>query len=95
MTRVLPVLMLGILLLEIAWGVAWCIPSAEERRVQALAGRVTANSPAAEICAEVDLAFRVRLTAEDVQTLKMLSLQGLPFEEALQTVITYRRAAGN
>lgn len=95
MKRILSFVMLFLLLLELAWGIAWCIPSASERRMQALAETFSPDAPTAEICAEVDLALRVRLTAEDVRAFKRLCLQGTPPAEALQTVVSYRRAIGN
>lgn len=95
MSRFTVFLALFVLLLETAWGIAWWIPSAEERRLADLAERLAPDAPPAEICAEVDLAFRVRLTTEDCRAFKHLCLQGLSSEEALHTVIVYRRALGN
>lgn len=95
MKRLLVFVTLFILLLELAWGIAWCIPSAEERRLQAVAEKLTAQSPAAEICAEVDLAFHIRLTSDDIRAFKLLCAHGYEPDEALQIVVTYRRAAGN
>lgn len=95
MKRLLVFITLFILLLELAWGIAWCIPSAEERRFQAIAEKVTVQSPPAEICAEVDLAFHVRLSLDDIRALKRLCANGYAMDEALRIVVTYRRAVGN
>lgn len=95
MKRFLIFLTLFVLLLELAWGVAWCIPSSEKRHLRAVAEKLTVQSPPAEICAEVDLAFHVRLTPEDIRAFKGLCAYGYAVDEALECVVTYRRAAGN
>lgn len=95
MKRFLVFVTLFILLLEVAWGIAWCIPSAEKRHLRAVAEKLTVQSPAAEICAEVDLAFHVRLSLDDIRVLKRLCAYGYEMDEALELVVTYRRAAGN
>lgn len=94
MKRILVFVTLFILLLEIAWAIAWCIPSTEERHIRTVAEKLSVQSPAAEICAEVDLVFHVRLTADDVRAMKSLCARGYDLDEALRIVIIYRRAAG-
>lgn len=94
MSRFALFLILFIFLLELAWALACAIPSAGERKLRALAAKLSADTPPAEICAETDLALHLRLTAEDCRAFRHLLLQGLSREEALHTVITYRRALG-
>lgn len=94
MKALLTVATLALLLAEIAWALAWWIPSADRRRLAAVAAKLPADAPAAEICAEVDLALHVRLTAEDVRVFRALCARGEAPAEALQTVLTYRRALG-
>lgn len=95
MKRLLVFLTLFVLLLELAWGIAWCIPSSEDRQLRAVAEKLTLQSPPAEICAEVDLAFHIRLTLDDIRAFKILCARGYQMDEALRIVLTYRRAAGN
>lgn len=94
MKTLLPSVVISLLLVEIAWAIVRWLPSAEDRRFADLAERLAPDAPAAEICAEVDLAFRIRLTLEDIRVLKTLQARGLPAQEALDCVLTYRRALG-
>lgn len=93
MRRLAPPLILAALLAA-AWGLARLIPPPPPDAYARLVAELPADPPAAEICAAAQLAFGVRLTAEDVAAWKALSARGEPPARALRTVVSYRTALG-
>ena len=60
----------------------------------ALVARLPENPAPAAVAAEVLTTFHVTLHREDIATWRTLIANGTPADQALRTVIDYRRASG-
>ncbi len=82
-------------LVAVAWGLARLAPAPRQDAYARVVAALPPNPPAAEVCAAVQLALGVRLTAEDVAAWKALAARGERPARALRTVVSYRTALGD
>lgn len=88
---IFPLLCVGLALA--AWGLAHLIPQeVRQTRWEKAVAQWTDETPIAEVCAEVQVRFGVRLTADDVATWRRLCQEGCAPAEALRIVVRYRKA---
>ena len=69
-------------------------PPAPPDPYAALIARLPENPAPAAVAAEVLTTFHVTLHREDIATWRTLIANGTPADQALRTVIDYRRASG-
>ena len=69
-------------------------PPAPPDPYAALVARLPENPAPAAVAAEVLTTFHVTLHREDIATWRTLIANGTPADQALRTVIDYRRASG-